>query len=167
MDKELQRRSLSSRQRRHDGDSSENSWRRADEREPGSRYTHDHTPTRRVKMRRHWNAVRTQCWSPQTPLRLLEGTGSQQSDSVKEMLPVWVDSRTLGSGCFTYWEALSIYSDISLRSTIFCSVCLKETYGIKRHVSWLVEFSHNSSVCTPVNFMCQCHAYIHSHNNIK
>uniref|UniRef100_A0A672LN57 RNA demethylase ALKBH5-like n=1 Tax=Sinocyclocheilus grahami TaxID=75366 RepID=A0A672LN57_SINGR len=53
MDKELQRRSLSSRQRRHDGDSSENSWRRADEREPGSRYTHDHAPARRVKMRRH------------------------------------------------------------------------------------------------------------------
>ncbi|XP_051558795.1 RNA demethylase ALKBH5 [Myxocyprinus asiaticus] len=58
MDKELQRRSLSSRQRRHGDASSENSWRRAEERDPGSRYTHshhkhDHTPARRVKMRRH------------------------------------------------------------------------------------------------------------------
>lgn len=40
-----------------------------------------------------------------------------------------------------------------LRSTIFCSVCLKETYGIKRHISWLVEFSHNSSDYSPVNFV--------------
>ncbi|XP_065110365.1 RNA demethylase ALKBH5 [Paramisgurnus dabryanus] len=53
MDKELQRRSLPSRQRRHSDGSSENSLRRVEEREPSSRYSHDHAPARRVKMRRH------------------------------------------------------------------------------------------------------------------
>ncbi|KAI7810448.1 RNA demethylase ALKBH5 [Triplophysa rosa] len=58
MDKELQRRSLSSRQRQHSDNGSENSRRRVEEREPSSRYTHshnthDHAPARRVKMRRH------------------------------------------------------------------------------------------------------------------
>lgn len=59
MDKELQRRSLSSRQRRHSDHGSENSWRRPEEREPSSRYTHSHdthAPARRVKMRRHWDS---------------------------------------------------------------------------------------------------------------
>ncbi|TRY64415.1 hypothetical protein DNTS_017111 [Danionella cerebrum] len=53
MDKEQHRRSLSSQQRHHPDDGSENSWRRAEDRESASRYTRDHTPTRRVKMRRH------------------------------------------------------------------------------------------------------------------
>lgn len=55
------------------------------------------------------------------------------SDSVEEMLVEWVDSRTLDAGCLIYLFR-HIKND-TLISTIFCSVWLKEMYGIKRHLN--------------------------------